>query len=562
MLHYKISSILALFLASRSSHAAPSHHSNSTIEWGPCDPSVVSEPSLSCGFLEVPLDYQDPSVGNARLALAKANATGERRGSVFFNPGGPGDSGVAELGIPGFKDVLLAVTGGVYDIITWDPRGVGTLTTPGEIFCFDSLEEYLTFFNGTIELTGIEETGNFTDPADVSALFAQAPVVQKKYEELGQKCLNAPTGKYLKYIGTSAAVRDMVSIANAIDGPDAPINYYGISYGSLIGSWFVNMFPERVGRVMLDGIVNPVTFATEKPSEHFSHQFASSDNVYKGLLTGCALAGPSGCPAASEGDGPLDIDAKVQELIKAAHDATLVNASVPLTSGQFRVEFFAEMYATADWGRYMKENFTQIVETIKGEAPGANVSLTKRSDRFVRRNRLLGRTTSNDSPSYSIHAISCGDAIDLQGVTMEEQFKGIINNTRNISHLFGTYWPAPDYLCAYWPVRAVERYQGPFNKKLANKIIVASNVYDPITPLPSAEEVARQLGDSAVLVKQNGFGHSTLAEPSTCMRSLFSGYMANGTLPTNNTLCEVDALEIFPGVTTADILAHLPSTDV
>ncbi|RPD70714.1 hypothetical protein L226DRAFT_574603 [Lentinus tigrinus ALCF2SS1-7] len=88
---------------------------------------------------------------------------------------------------------------------------------------------------------------------------------------------------------------------------------------------------------------------------------------------------------------------------------------------------------------------------------------------------------------------------------MEEQFKGIINNAQNISYLFGTHWPALEYLCAYWPVRAIEWYQGPFNKKLANKIIVAPNVYGPITPLASAEEVARQLGDSAVLVKQNGF---------------------------------------------------------
>ena len=112
--------------------------------------------------------------------------------------------------------------------------------SPGEIFCFDSLAEYNTFFEGTIELTGIEETGNFIDPADIDALFAQAPIIQKKYEEAGQKCLDSENGKYLQYVGTSAAVRDMVSIANVLDGPDVPINYIGISYGTLIGSWFVN----------------------------------------------------------------------------------------------------------------------------------------------------------------------------------------------------------------------------------------------------------------------------------------------------------------------------------
>ena len=65
-------------------------------------------------------------------------------------------------------------------------------------------------------------------------------VIQKKYEEAGQKCLDSENGKYLQYVGTAAAVRDMVSIANVLDGPDTPINYIGISYGTLIGSWFVN----------------------------------------------------------------------------------------------------------------------------------------------------------------------------------------------------------------------------------------------------------------------------------------------------------------------------------
>ena len=89
-------------------------------------------------------------------------------------------------------------------------------------------------------MTGIEYTGNFTDPADIDALLAQADLMQKKYEEVGQKCLQSENGKYLRYVGTAAAVRDMVSIADVLDGPHAPVNYLGISYGTLIGSWFLN----------------------------------------------------------------------------------------------------------------------------------------------------------------------------------------------------------------------------------------------------------------------------------------------------------------------------------
>ena len=62
----------------------------------------------------------------------------------------------------------------------------------------------------------------------------------------------------------------------------------------------------------------------------------STDTIYKALITGCALTGPSGCAVASVGDGPLDIDAKVQKLLNTAYNATKLNASVPITSGDIR----------------------------------------------------------------------------------------------------------------------------------------------------------------------------------------------------------------------------------
>ena len=112
--------------------------------------------------------------------------------------------------------------------------------SPGDTRCFANAEEYDAFFNGTIEITGIEYTGNFDDPADVQRLLSQAPRMQELYEELGQRCLNSSNGRFLRYMGTSATVRDMVSIADALDGPDSPINYFGISYGTMLGAWFIN----------------------------------------------------------------------------------------------------------------------------------------------------------------------------------------------------------------------------------------------------------------------------------------------------------------------------------
>ena len=127
------------------------------------------------------------------------------------------------------------------------------LDRPGEIFCFDSLDEYSALFNGTIQVTGIEMSGTFTDPADLSALFSQSESLQAKFEETGRRCVER-NGDMLKYVGTAATVRDMVAIADALDGPGSLVNYYGDSYGTLIGNVFLNSknacFPRQDARLM------------------------------------------------------------------------------------------------------------------------------------------------------------------------------------------------------------------------------------------------------------------------------------------------------------------------
>ncbi|KAI0689859.1 alpha/beta-hydrolase [Cerioporus squamosus] len=554
-----LTSILLISIAGHSScAAAPLAPTGSQIRWGPCDQFGTNDTSLACGFFDVPLDYHNIFAGTARLAVIKVRATGPRRGSVFVNYGGPGEPGVQD--IIQYKDDLLSLTGGVYDVVSWDPRGVGNLTIPGEIYCFDSAEDHDAFFKGTIELTGIDENGNFTDPAEIAALLAQASPMQKKYSAVGQKCLHGASGRLLRYVGTAAAVRDIVSMADALDGPRAPINFIGYSFGTVMGAWLVNMFPQRVGRVILDGVLDPVFLATHDLSVHWDDQLVSADTVYKGMITGCALAGPGGCAAASQGDGPLDIDAKFQALIQAAHDAAKANASIPLTSGQIHSLLRVQMYYPEGWRDFLNEVYPDLVETVKSESP-PSAHLQKRLDDVVPP-RTLEKRVQNDAPSYTPHAIICGDAIDPGDTTIADIFKDLVAGTQNVSHMFGAVWPII-YPCPFWPVRSVERYTGPFNKKLANKILIASNTYDPITSLRNAQALAALLGDDAVLLRLNGFGHQTLSAPSACVDEVMARYLVNGTLPEKNTVCEVNAdFELFDGVNTADILANLPASDI
>ncbi|KAI0830715.1 TAP-like protein-domain-containing protein [Trametes gibbosa] len=527
----------------------------SIVQWGACDPALGIDPNLSCAFFEIPLDYHNASAGTGKLALIKANATAIRRGTMFLNPGGPGVSGIQTINST--SALVLNFTGGEYDVVSWDPRGVGSLTVPGDVHCFDSLNDYNTFWNGTIELNGIEMTGNFTNQTDIDRLMSQAPLMQSKYEELGQRCLNHSNGQFLQYVGTAATARDMVAMADALDGAGAPVNYWGLSYGTLLGSWFINMFPDRVGHVILDGVVDPVGFATEEAALAWSTQLVDDDYAYEGFFTGCALAGPEHCSIASAGQTPSEVNGNIQALLQAAHDATFRGSGpVPVTSGLIRATLRPEIYFPAGWANLANSVYPTFASGVQQEIGvstngSGNVSIPRSS---------FSKRAEQDTPPYSTEAILCGDSIDLTNTSMADVFQNIIATSQNISHMFAAAWPFASYYCSTWPVRAVERYQGPFNNTLANPILIIGNTFDPATPFASAKNLSDVLGDQARLVRLNTFGHTSEAAPSQCIGRIIRTYMTNGTLPVDNHgICEVDLdFEIFPGITIERTIANLP----
>ncbi|KAG9081140.1 hypothetical protein FRC06_005797 [Ceratobasidium sp. 370] len=126
--------------------------------------------SRECGRFEVPLDYQNATAGKASLAVARLRATRQpKMGTLFVNPGGPGERGV-DLILGGAEDILESA-GGRYDIVSWDPPGIG-LTRP-KVGCFQTGEQEFNFWNNTVPFAGIEAKGNFTDPGDLSAFYDQ-----------------------------------------------------------------------------------------------------------------------------------------------------------------------------------------------------------------------------------------------------------------------------------------------------------------------------------------------------------------------------------------------------
>ncbi|KAL1759042.1 Alpha/Beta hydrolase protein [Schizophyllum commune] len=550
---------------------------DSSIKWRSCGElddqyGVLGDPlNITCGYYEVPLEWADESVGTAKLAVAIYPATKSRKGAMFANPGGPGGSGVEYILEYGHN--ISAMTGGHYDIVSWDPRGVGH-STPGPPTCFDSDDDWEALFNGTLEVTGIEIRGNLTDGDQIDELYSHVDEMEEKYKTLGESCAKAESGKTLPYLGSAAGARDMVAMAEYFDPGVQEINYWGVSYGSMLGFIFVNMFPDRVGHVILDGCMNPILYTSKPTTDYFPNDVETTDEAFAGFATGCAMAGKGSCKLAkSNNDTAADITKYVQDMFDLAHDLLESGAdlSSSLTSAQARAYLYSSLYMPAHWSELddiiwaIQESLEDIAAgnstSVKRELEHAKRQLTESTHRSIGTGTAKRQISEASAHTYALEAIYCGDGVDAGNMTMRGAFDSIVYASENVSPMFGPLWGVQGNVCFAWPARAVERYTGPWNKKLKNPILVIGNTADPVTPFENAKLMADLLGDSAVLLKQDGFGHSSLAEKSTCTINIIKKYFKDGSLPSgDDTQCEIDdSVVLFPDsdVTQAGVKASL-----
>ncbi|KAF8703119.1 MEROPS serine peptidase family S33, partial [Rhizoctonia solani] len=444
--------------------------------WGPCDEDVSG--SRECSRFEVPLDWANSTAGKATLAVAQYKATATPRlGTLFINPGGPG----------------------------WDPRGVGSSVPRAE--CFKTAAEEAAFWEGTIPHAGLEARGNFTDQHDLDVFYEQ-------------------------YIGTAAAVRDMVAMHNILEGPDKPIDFWGLSYGTVIGIYLVNMFPDRVGRVVLDGVVDPVYWANRPAHEMWGIMTESTDEALTGFVTGCAAAGPSGCALATKDSTPESLRALMYGLIDAAYDyKRQVGPNATIGSSDIRSMLYQGMYSPTGWPG-LANQLAKCVDEFRNASLLSN-STHKRSicvplvDLVRRQNTNNGTSEDERAVDYSFQGVTCADAADPGNVTTKDVFDFMVKVSREVSPI--------------------------------------CNEADPVTPYISAKRVADALGDSAILIEQDDYGHSSLAMHSTCTITALQDYFMSNKLPSQDKLCGTNQ-ELFPGpgvtkATLSKLSAHSLSTN-
>ncbi|KAE9987841.1 hypothetical protein EG328_001267 [Venturia inaequalis] len=255
-------SIISFFGILESSNAIPTslvlRSAAPQIKWSNCTQSDA--PGLQCGYLAVPLDYSDVQGDTIQLGMVRISTSSPSRiGTLFYNPGGPGDEASdylfgVENGLPNFSPALLEA----YDIIGIDPRGVGLSSA---IQCDpDIYNERVSLFPKT--QSEFQELLNYN-------------------ERLGESCLQL-SGPLLQHLDTINVVRDMERVRIAL-GDGEKLNFLGRSYGSEIGVRYAEFYPNNINRMALDGIVD----RTQSEINTFNDEATAYENTLNQFFTWC-----------------------------------------------------------------------------------------------------------------------------------------------------------------------------------------------------------------------------------------------------------------------------------
>ncbi|KII86940.1 hypothetical protein PLICRDRAFT_274828 [Plicaturopsis crispa FD-325 SS-3] len=517
-----------------------------TIAWKGC--GTADSHIYECGRLSVPLDYADVNKGSASLSVVRLLAHPEKRkGSLFTNPGGPGVPGTGAYNRERMRDILRK-TSGNFDIVSWDIRGVND-TTPN-VKCL-SEDEADSFWNDWLWYQGVETNSSLQSTFDLDNFYSHVDKEDALLSDFWDRC-NTVSGDVLPFVGTAANARDVASMADAIDGAGSEINYWGFSYGTILGQYIMALFPDRLGRTIIDGPVYGPKWSVEPAVEFYNKLLTDLDKAYLGFADLCAKAGPEGCALASPKATEESILADIDQLLLDTYDPSHSSLPKELSySASLKAEIVITMQVPSGWQRlatYLRSQKELVAASNTVNAPAAAASV------FAARNALhqdLERHESSlfiDMPFYTNYwSIVCSDGPDYDGTTTRDLFDVIVD-ARKKSARFGPMWPTEGaWPCHHWPVRAVERVTD-FSVKPKHPVLLLSNINDPITPIENGIEILQKSFEHghAGLGIRAGYGHCSYSMKSSCLDDVIQAYMQDWTLPpTNMKTCPTED-DLFP----------------
>lgn len=486
---------VAVLAAALGAAPGPAPAAGGSVRWGDCPDRPVPE-GMRCGTLAVPLDHDDPAKGTIRVALARIPATAPGRrplGSLLLNFGGPGGRGTASLAA---DPKTFAKLGERYDLVTFDPRGVG-LSAP-------------------VSCGGSQEVGDDV-PADAVSQLAALRAVARR-------CA-LHSGPVLPYVGTVNVARDMDAIRSALG--DEKLNYLGFSYGTRLGAVYAARFPHRTGRMVLDG----VDTLTESLAEQALATARGQQRALDDFLAWCTHRTGPGCVY---GTNTRTAKEQVDDLVERLDHQPLIGDDGSWFTGQdTAAAIAAALYARGSWPDLA--DALALAET-KGDPVGL-MQLGGPTDPVPDPGAGAARIPA-DNPEAALTAVNCADDPDRSAekagpAAAVRELKAMEPEFRKVSRVFGPSQLRTVLACYGRPAGTdfIRRIDHPG----APRMLLVGTRGDPATPYEWTEETARRLG-SAVIVDHKGDGHTGYGS-SACVRGYVDGFLTAGRLPGGTRAC-------------------------
>lgn len=447
---------------------------------------------LQCTTVQVPVDWSQPDRDQLALALARHPATdpGEKTGSLLVNPGGPGASGVAWLR-GGVQAVVSDAVEEHYDVVAFDPRGTGS-SEPVQCLSDADFDAYRS------------------DPADPTTQAGLAEQTREA-QSFAQGC-QVDAGLLLGHLGTVDAVRDL-DVLRAAVGADR-LDYLGKSYGTLLGAEYAGRFPQRVGRLVLDGALDPSSSASDVDLV----QAEGLEQSLRAYAQACPQR--SGC---SLGDTADAVVQQVRDVLDRARQRPLGTSDPnrPLTAPLAFQGIIATLYDSGTW--------PLLDSAVTQARAGDGSRLLQLADAYAGR-QPDGTYSSNILQAFT--AISCLDRpVDASPQAMAAE----ASQLEQRSPTFGRSLSYGAVQCGVWPVPPT-RTPGPVTAAGAPPVLVVGTTDDPATPYVWAQSLAAQLS-SGRLLTWRGEGHTAYRRGSACVDGAVDGYLLSGVLPGEDATC-------------------------
>ncbi|MFC4588972.1 alpha/beta hydrolase [Sphaerisporangium corydalis] len=472
--------------------------------WGECPPvetGIPRDPRQQCATLRVPLDYRAPRGRSIEITISRIGTAlpGSRRGILLSNPGGPGDSG---LDLPsGLADVLPRQVLDRYDLIGFDPRGIGH-STP--VTCgLDLVRQSTLLLPYPAPDGGIER--NIAFARDTAAACAEH------------------SGDLLPFITTANTARDMDRIRAALGEPK--LSYFGLSYGTYLGAVYISLFPGRGDRIVLDSAVDPGL-------------------VWRDLLRGwnqaVAVRLPDFLGFAAERDAVYHLGATQDEvrrtydrLTSALDRQPVPNPGGPVLDGNLLREITRSLLYFDGYFPSLAEFWQELAATVSGSGMNTamDAGILARLDRLGLADGAKVAQVPADNRIAALYAVFCGDVAWPRDVAAYA--RQVAADRRAWPLTAGM--PSNVFPCAAWPTRPVEPLV-PVTGHGPRNVLILQNTRDPSTSLVSARGLRAALGRRAVMITVDQGGHGVTGLGS-CADEVMPAFLATGALPGRDLFC-------------------------